>query len=94
MFDTKALHEAEAKASAQDEMTGMPAAINLPVQYKGVDRRRRNMNIYKKNQKKSHGCHSLPVAGYYWMDVPFRRQIIGASKTGEGVDAWMNEWRY
>ena len=37
-------------------------------------------------------CHPLPVAGYYWMDIPFRRQIIGASKTREGIEAWMNEW--
>ncbi|MDL2268695.1 hypothetical protein LJC71_04335 [Desulfosarcina sp. OttesenSCG-928-A07] len=38
------------------------------------------------------GCHPLPVSGYYWMDIPFRREIVGASKTREGIVAWMNEW--
>jgi len=37
-------------------------------------------------------CHPLPVSGYYWMDIPFRREILGASKTREGIVAWMDEW--
>lgn len=37
-------------------------------------------------------CHPLPVSGYYWMDIPFRREIVGASKTREGIVAWMDEW--
>ena len=37
-------------------------------------------------------CHPLPVAGYYWMDIPFRREIVSASKTREGIVAWMDEW--
>ncbi len=40
------------------------------------------------------GCHPLSVAGYYWLDVPFRREIVAASKTREGIKAWMNEWIY
>lgn len=37
-------------------------------------------------------CHPLPVAGYYWMDVPFRREMAVASRTREGIEAWMDEW--
>jgi len=37
-------------------------------------------------------CHPLPVAGYYWMDIPFRRDLVSASKTREGIVAWMDEW--
>lgn len=37
-------------------------------------------------------CHPLPVSGYYWMDIPFRREIVGASKTREGIISWMDEW--
>lgn len=36
--------------------------------------------------------HPLPVSGYYWMDIPFRREMIAASKTREGIVAWMDEW--
>ncbi len=36
--------------------------------------------------------HPLPVAGYYWMDIPFRRDIVNASKTREGIIQWMDEW--
>ncbi len=36
--------------------------------------------------------HPLPVSGYYWMDVPFRREMSAASKTREGIEAWMDEW--
>jgi glutaconate CoA-transferase subunit A len=38
--------------------------------------------------------HPLPVAGYYWMDIPFRREFVAASATREGIIAWMNEWIY
>lgn len=37
-------------------------------------------------------CHPLPVAGYYWMDIPFRRAMVAASKTREGIVSWMDEW--
>ncbi|HSR10087.1 MAG TPA: CoA-transferase [Thermodesulfobacteriota bacterium] len=37
-------------------------------------------------------CHPLPVSGYYWMDIPFRRQMVTASKTRETIVAWMDEW--
>lgn len=40
------------------------------------------------------GCHPLSVSGYYWMDVPFRREIMAASKTREGIEAWMDKWIY
>lgn len=39
-------------------------------------------------------CHPLPVAGYYWMDIPFRREIVRASKTREGIENWMDAWVY
>jgi glutaconate CoA-transferase subunit A len=39
-----------------------------------------------------YGCHPLPVAGYYWMDIPFRRVLVSASKTRAGIEAWMDEW--
>jgi glutaconate CoA-transferase subunit A len=38
------------------------------------------------------GSHPLPVSGYYWMDVPFRREMAAASKTREGIEAWMDKW--
>jgi len=38
--------------------------------------------------------HPLPVAGYYWMDIPFRREIVAAGKTRAGIEAWMDEWIY
>jgi len=38
------------------------------------------------------GCHPLPVSGYYWMDIPFRREIVAASMTREGIVSWMDEW--
>ena len=37
-------------------------------------------------------CHPNPVAGYYWMDVPARRSWAAASRTREGIEAWMDEW--
>ncbi|HAX98159.1 MAG TPA: CoA transferase subunit A [Candidatus Atribacteria bacterium] len=37
-------------------------------------------------------CHPLPVSGYYWMDIPFRREIVKASKTREGIVSWIDEW--
>lgn len=38
------------------------------------------------------GCHPLSVAGCYWLDMPFRREFSKASRTREGVLAWMDEW--
>ena len=38
--------------------------------------------------------HPLPVSGYYWMDIPFRREMVTASKTREGIVSWMDEWIY
>lgn len=38
------------------------------------------------------GCHPFPVAGYYWTDIPFRRQFMMANKTQEGFEAWVKEW--
>lgn len=38
--------------------------------------------------------HPLPVAGYYWMDIPFRREMVTASRTREGIISWMDEWIY
>ena len=39
-------------------------------------------------------CHPLSVSGYYWMDNPFRQQTIYASKTRDGIAAWLDEWVY
>ena len=36
--------------------------------------------------------HPLPVAGYYWMDIPFRREMVAASRTRDGIVSWMDEW--
>ena len=38
------------------------------------------------------GSYPLPVAGCYWMDVPFRREMAAASRTREGILAWMDDW--
>jgi glutaconate CoA-transferase subunit A len=38
--------------------------------------------------------HPLPVSGYYWMDIPFRREMVTASQTREGIVSWMEEWIY
>jgi len=37
-------------------------------------------------------CHPLSIAGYYWMDIPFRREMVTAAKTREGMTAWLDEW--
>ncbi len=37
-------------------------------------------------------CHPLSIAGYYWMDIPFRREMVTAAKTREGMVAWLGEW--
>ncbi|MGI6413588.1 MAG: CoA transferase subunit A [Syntrophomonadaceae bacterium] len=38
--------------------------------------------------------HPLSVAGYYWMDIPFRREFVAASRTRQGIVEWMEEWIY
>lgn len=38
------------------------------------------------------GSHPLGVAGCYWIDTPFRKEWLAASKTHEGFRAWMEEW--
>ncbi len=38
------------------------------------------------------GCFPLFVAGYYWSDIPFRRNFIMANATHEGFMAWLEEW--
>lgn len=40
------------------------------------------------------GCHPLGVTGYYWLDIPFRQEIMEAAKTREGMVDWINEWIY
>ena len=40
------------------------------------------------------GSHPLAVSGYYWLDMPFRREYIKMAKTREGMVAWMDEWIY
>ena len=36
--------------------------------------------------------HPLPVSGYYWMDIPFRLEMVTASKSREGIVSWMDGW--
>lgn len=38
------------------------------------------------------GSHPFFVAGYYWCDLPFRREFMNANSTHEGFEAWINEW--
>lgn len=38
------------------------------------------------------GAHPLGVAGYYWLDTPFRRNWLAMSKTYEGFQQWLEEW--
>ncbi len=37
-------------------------------------------------------AHPMSIAGCYWMDIPFRREIMAASKTRAGIVAWLDEW--
>ncbi len=38
------------------------------------------------------GCYPLFVAGYYWSDIPFRRNFIVDNATQEGFENWLEEW--
>jgi len=40
------------------------------------------------------GSYPCSVSGYYWLDQPFRQEMVGASKTREGIVAWMDKWIY
>jgi glutaconate CoA-transferase, subunit A len=40
------------------------------------------------------GAHPLTVSGYYWLDMPFRRDYMKMAKTREGMLAWLDEWIY
>ena len=40
------------------------------------------------------GSYPLAVAGYYWLDMPFRRELMKMQRTREGILAWMDEWIY
>lgn len=40
------------------------------------------------------GSYPCSVSGYYWIDQPFRQEMVGASKTREGILEWMNKWVY
>jgi glutaconate CoA-transferase subunit A len=39
-------------------------------------------------------AHPLSIAGYYWMDIPFRRRMMAAAQSREAMVAWMDEWVY
>lgn len=41
-----------------------------------------------------YGSYPLAVSGYYWLDMPFRRELMKMAKTREGMVAWMDEWIY
>lgn len=41
-----------------------------------------------------YGSHPLFVAGYYWSDIPFRRNFMMANNTQEGFEKWLDEWVY
>ena len=36
--------------------------------------------------------HPMWTAGYYWCDLPFRRNFMLYNKTQEGFDKWLKEW--
>jgi glutaconate CoA-transferase subunit A len=38
------------------------------------------------------GAHPFPVAGYYWIDLPFRRDFVRENATQEGFEKWLDEW--
>lgn len=40
------------------------------------------------------GCHPMFVSGFYWSDIPFRRNFIAANNTQEGFEAWVKDWIY
>lgn len=40
------------------------------------------------------GCYPMSISGYYWVDMPFRQEMANASRTREGIVAWMDEWIY
>lgn len=37
-------------------------------------------------------AHPLGVAGYYWIDTPFRKAFVNANGTYDGFKAWLKEW--
>lgn len=39
-----------------------------------------------------YAAHPLWVYGYYWCDIPFRRDFMLANKTQEGLEGWVDEW--
>ncbi|MDR3349931.1 MAG: hypothetical protein LBO03_10125 [Acidaminococcales bacterium] len=36
--------------------------------------------------------HPMWTAGYYWCDLPFRRNFMLYNKTQEGFEKWLKEW--
>lgn len=38
------------------------------------------------------GAHPISVAGYYWVDVPFRRSFMARNHTQEQFMDWVREW--
>jgi len=37
-------------------------------------------------------AHPLGVAGYYWVDSPFRKYFMNANKSYECITSWIKEW--
>jgi len=44
--------------------------------------------------KVPYGAHPTSTFGYYWMDIPFRRNYMTYNKTYEGFLKWLDEWVY
>ncbi len=40
------------------------------------------------------GSYPNGLAGYYWMDMPFRKVMAESAKTREGFLKWLEEWIY
>ena len=38
------------------------------------------------------GAHPQSCTGYYWVDVPFRRQFMACNQTHEDYMQWVKEW--
>ncbi len=38
------------------------------------------------------GAHPQSCTGYYWVDIPFRREFMVCNKTHEGFMKWVKEW--
>ncbi|MGI6413093.1 MAG: CoA transferase subunit A [Syntrophomonadaceae bacterium] len=40
------------------------------------------------------GSHPLGVAGFYWTDMPFRKELQQMATSHEGIVEWLDKWVY